>query len=156
MTTRQTRCIECRRMGRQSSRAAYNPGPRCDEHWREELRKRSKAAHGKRIEKTFEIDSDTYGLIYEFQGGHCFICQKATGKTRRLAIDHDHACDQGHPAENGCRKCIRALLCKRCNKLVAFLDEHALARAIIVLTDPPAQRILAGETSGSPDEEVLV
>jgi arsenate reductase-like glutaredoxin family protein len=42
----------------------------------------------------------------------------------------------------GCPYCIRALLCGRCNKLVAFLDEEALARAIIVLVDPPARRVL--------------
>jgi hypothetical protein len=77
----------------------------------------------------------------------CFICQRATGKTKRLAVDHDHDCDAGHDRNMGCPKCIRALLCGPCNRLVGFLDAEALARAIEVLTNPPAQRFLLAKGS---------
>ncbi len=31
-----------------------------------------------------------YWALYEFQGGKCYVCQVATGKKRRLAVDHEH------------------------------------------------------------------
>src|ERR1051326_4452274 len=130
---RQTRCIDCNSMDRKTDRPAYNPGPRCDEHWRAEKRKRSKAAHGKRIEKDFQINENIYDALYLAQGGVCFGCGRAKGIKRRLAIDHDHNCDQGHDPKVGCPKCIRALLCAYCNEVVGRLDVEALQRLIIVL-----------------------
>lgn len=150
---RQTRCVDCNSMGRVTSRPAYNPGPRCDEHWREAKRKRSKAAHGKRIEQAFDIDGTIYDALYLAQDGVCFICGWATGKRKRLAVDHDHSCDQGHDPKMGCRKCIRALLCGPCNQMIGRLGIDALQRAITVLTDPPAQRVLKVIlTEGDTDE----
>lgn len=139
---RQTRCIDCNSVGRVTDRPAYNPGPRCNEHWREQNKKRSKAAHGKRIEKNFNITETIYDALYLAQGGVCFGCGKSKGISRRLAIDHDHNCDAGHPPEVGCINCIRALLCAYCNEVIGRLDVEALQRLIIVLTDPPARKIL--------------
>lgn len=139
---RQTRCIDCRSMGRETSRAALKPGPRCEEHHRERKRTVSKAAHGRRLETNFGIDSATYDYLYEAQGGLCYGCRKAKGIRRRLAVDHYHGCDAGHAPEVGCPKCIRALLCAYCNEILGRLDDEALARLIEVLKDPPAQRIL--------------
>lgn len=104
---------------------------------------RSRAAHGRRLERNFEIDSDTYDYIKEKQGGVCFGCGRATGERKRLAVDHDHhkdGCD--HPPEMGCINCIRALLCGYCNEVLGRLDADALRRLITVVEDPPAQRIL--------------
>lgn len=141
-TMRQTRCVDCNSEGRQTPRAALKPGPRCDEHWRETKKSRSKVAHGKRIEKDFNINEVIYDALYEAQGGVCFGCGKAKGIRRRLAVDHDHQCDQGHDPKMGCPLCIRALLCAYCNEVVGRLDVEALRRLIIVLTDPPARKIL--------------
>ena len=140
---RQTRCIDCKAVGRATARPAPYPGPRCAEHWREQKRQRSKAAHGRRIEANFDITETIYDAIYLAQGGRCFVCGRATGKARRLAVDHDHNCPAGHDPKTGCRQCIRCLACGPCNKdVLGRLDEAALRRAIIVLTDPPAQKIL--------------
>jgi hypothetical protein len=139
---RQTRCVDCNEMGRVTPRSALHPGPRCDEHHRARKRKVSKAAHGKRIETEFGIDSATYDLLYKSQGGVCFGCGKAKGLKRRLAVDHDHACTAGHDPKQGCPLCIRALLCTYCNEILGRLDAAALQRLITVLTDPPAQKIL--------------
>lgn len=139
---RQTRCIDCNSEGRLTSRAALRPGPRCEEHWHARKRKVAKAAHGRRLEENYDIDSDTYDFIYQSQGGRCFGCGKATGKARRLAVDHDHKCLEGHDPKKGCRKCIRALLCGPCNQILGRLDVAALLRLVDVLEDPPAQRVL--------------
>lgn len=139
---RQTRCVDCNKLGRITTRPALKPGPRCEEHHHEHKRALSKRAHARNVEKSFQISSEIYWAIYESQGGVCFGCGRAKGHSRRLCVDHDHNCDQGHDPKTGCPKCIRALLCAYCNEVLGRLDVEALQRLIIVLTDPPARKIL--------------
>lgn len=138
----QTRCIDCNSMGRKTPRPAYHPGPRCEEHWRAERRRRSNAVHAKRVEDTYGITGDEYWAIYEAQGGRCYICGRAKGKSKRLCVDHDHKKGCGHDPKMGCRKCVRALLCVFCNDVIGKLDPEALQRAIHVLKYAPAQQVL--------------
>jgi hypothetical protein len=140
---RRTRCIDCRAEGSMSKVAAPRPGPRCLKHHRLRKKEISKAAHAKRIEQEFEMPSKIYWAIYEWQGGRCYVCRRATGARKRLAIDHEHGregCD--HDPEVGCPRCWRGLLCGPCNQTIGLLDVAALKRAIEVLEDPPAQRFL--------------
>lgn len=142
---RRTRCVDCLAAGSVSTRAAPKPGPRCLEHWYPEKRRRSAARHAEHIELIYQITGDMYQAVLIAQKGKCFICQRATGKARRLAIDHDHDLCDDHPPERACPKCFRALLCGPCNKdVLGRLDVAALRRAIKVLTDRPAQKILLG------------
>jgi hypothetical protein len=63
---------------------------------------------------------------YEALGEVCHICG-TTADGRRLCVDHDHRCC---PGAYGCEKCVRGLLCDRCNFLVgAIEDEDLLAKA---------------------------
>lgn len=121
------------------------PGPRCVTHWRGRKKQVSAIAHGKRIEANFGLTSEQYWAIYEAQRGKCFGCQWATGKTKRLAVDHDHelALEHGHDPKMGCALCVRSLLCGPCNQILGRLGVEALCRLIQVLTDPPARKILA-------------
>lgn len=115
--------------------------PRCATHHRAWRKRAQSNAHARMVQFVYEMPQETYDALYEAQGGRCFICRVATGKTKRLAVEHDHNCTQGHPPDRGCPKCWRALTCGRCNRLVAFLGPEALARAIELLVDPPAQRM---------------
>ncbi len=118
------------------------PGPRCVTHHRAQKKHRSTQEHERRIKANFGITEEQYQKIYHAQGGKCFICQRATGRTKSLAVDHDHKKCSHHDPKQGCPECIRALLCGPCNQLVARYDVIALHRAITVLTDPPARKAL--------------
>lgn len=61
------------------------------------------------------------------QGGVCAICRQPeaitkNGKVQALAVDHDHKCC---PGDKSCGKCVRALLCYRCNMLIGYARESA-------------------------------
>lgn len=84
---------------------------------------------------TYGITAEQYWLIYEFQGGCCYICQRAKGTGhKRLSVDHCH--------ETGL---VRGLCCSPCNKNVLghARDEVAFfERAIKYLTEPPATKAI--------------
>jgi hypothetical protein len=103
----------------------------------------SKAAHGKRVEANFGITEEDYWELYEFQGGRCYICRWAQGKSKRLCVDHDHSCTAGHDPKMGCPLCVRGLLCKFCNTLIGRARDSIdfFRRCIEYLTDPPWQRL---------------
>lgn len=111
------------------TRKVTAPGPRCATCHRERKAALKGAAHARRILKTYGITYDQYWALYEAQGGVCYICERATGKTRRLAVDHDHK--TGY---------VRGLLCKPCNSILAHLRDSLAAahRVVDYLELPPA------------------
>lgn len=124
---------ECKDCPPHRGRSAPHPGPRCYTHHKMVQRARRSAAHGAHILKTYGITSEQYEVLYEAQGGFCFICQRANGKTKKLSVDHDHV--TGH---------VRGLLCTPCNKMLGHLrdDEAAFRRAGYYLRQPPAHRAI--------------
>lgn len=109
-------------------------GPRCKTHDLKVRKERSVRQHGSYVETTYGITGEQYWALYEAQGGRCYICQRASGKTRRLAVDHDH--DTGF---------VRGLLCKPCNRdVLGHLRDsiNALWRAILYLRRPPAFAVI--------------
>jgi hypothetical protein len=86
--------------------------------------------HEAYVLKTYGLKAGEYQALYEAQGGKCFICTRATGAARKLAVDHDHK--TGY---------VRGLLCKPCNSLLAHIrdDTQTLHRTIEYLVNPPAQ-----------------
>jgi hypothetical protein len=96
-------------------RPAPKPGPRCVTHDRAWKKNGRLKAHARRIEANFGIPSELYWALYEFQGGKCAILRcRATGKTKALAVDHDHRCC---PGRTSCGKCVRGLLCGPHNEM---------------------------------------
>lgn len=109
-------------------RPAPHPGPRCATHWRIERDRRKKASHDKRVQQVYGLEPGEYASLYKFQGGRCWICQRATGKTRRLSVDHDH--DTGN---------VRGLLCRPCNDMLGHARDVIgfFYRAATYLANPP-------------------
>lgn len=126
------RCKDCPTEG--PARPAPHPGPRCASHHRVVVKARKKAAHEARVQANFGLTGEEYWLLYQHQNGRCWICQRATGASKRLAVDHNHETGE-----------VRGLLCGRCNHdVIGHLrdDPDALMRAAWYLWAPPARRIL--------------
>src|SRR4051812_12621786 len=113
MTTSQKTCRDCyKELGagiikKMPKRQANDPGPRCRTHWRAEKLRRKASNHEKRVQEVYGLEKGQYAELYEFQGGHCALCRRATGASRKLSVDHDHATGR-----------VRGLLCRPCNTLL--------------------------------------
>lgn len=92
-----------------------------------------------------------YRALYLAQSGRCFICGIAKGVHpddpkgkggRRLGIDHNHAIGNKIEAVRGL-VCTGSLSANTCNRLIARYNAGQLGRAVELLTEAPAQRLLA-------------
>lgn len=70
--------------------------------------------------KKMGVTPEWYNETFQKQNGCCAICylpetqiHPATKEIARLAIDHNHTCC---PGDKSCGKCIRGLLCAKCNQ----------------------------------------
>lgn len=70
------------------------------------------------------------------QGGGCAICQTQDPGEKGWALDHDHACCSSTENERTCGKCVRGVLCNRCNLALGLFDDdlERLRKAIRYLT----------------------
>jgi hypothetical protein len=109
-------------------------------------RERRLAAAVRRTKDTYSITEDQYQAILRSQDGRCALCRRARGVTKRLAVDHDHACCIG---PKSCGRCVRGLVCGPCNDILAHLRDDPLAflRGADYLRHWPSER--AGVTLGA-------
>lgn len=69
----------------------------------------------------FGVDAAKFQAMLDAQGGCCALCKlDLTG--RETFIDHDHACCIGK-SKRTCGKCVRAILCRRCNQGLGMFDD---------------------------------
>lgn len=113
-------------------RPAPYPGPRCASHNRAFKQLSKSGAHERRVQDVYGLRPGEYGQMYLAQGGLCAICQRATGATRKLSVDHSH--------KSGL---VRGLLCRPCNDLLGHLrdDLEAARRVVAYLIEPTASRL---------------
>lgn len=131
-------CIDCIREGITNYRKPVFrngkpvPGARCATHHRARRLQTRDSAWERRLMAVYGITPEQYWAIYEYQGGKCYICERATGIKKKLSVDHCH--ETGY---------VRGLLCTPCNKnVLGHLrdDQAALQRAIDYLDYSPANR----------------
>lgn len=107
------------------------PGKRCTTHHRNRKKSTRELAHAARIFREFGITAEQYDALYQAQGGKCYVCRVATGKSKKLAVDHDH--------ETGL---VRGLCCGPCNITIGRLRTQGLVRALEYLHSPPAFAVI--------------
>jgi len=73
----------------------------------------------KRLKSFYHLTLEQYDALLVSQNSVCAICQKSTGM-RYLAVDHDHTCC---PTLKTCGKCIRGLLCQKCNGFLGRIQD---------------------------------
>ena len=138
------RCKDCLSSGVTTRRPAPHPGPRCATHHKALRSVLSTNKHAGHIARTYGITAQEYADLLAFQDGRCYRCHRKPWR-KRLAVDHDHALAKlhDHPEDQGCKKCIRGLLCSRCNKDLGWIrdDPAAMDRGGDYLRNPPARRL---------------
>ena len=127
-----TKSRTCKDCGAGKRPAPY-PGPRCATHHRDKKKAAKEAAWAAHIFKTYGLTAEQYYELLAYQEGKCFICRRATGRSKRLAVDHDH--------ESGW---VRGLLCSPCNRVIGHFrdDDMAFQRGGFYLRQPPAFRVI--------------
>lgn len=103
------------------------------------------------IATEYGMSARFYRALYLAQSGRCYVCRTAKGihpddpkgqGGRRLGVDHNHAIGNRIEA-------VRALVCtgslsaNTCNRLIGRYSADQLERAVEVLVEAPAQRLLA-------------
>jgi len=89
-------------------------------------------ARAEGLKSKFGVTLANYQEMFDHQNGLCAVCEQPEttmlgGKIKWLAVDHDHECC---PSRKSCGKCVRRLLCGKCNVgLGNFNDNPALLRA---------------------------
>ena len=129
-------CKDCKAQGIPRWRPTPHPGPRCATHAAAFRATQKAASHERRVQKVYGLAEGDYARLYEAQGGVCGGCgpeSGRSGKTKRLAVDHNHETGE-----------VRGLLCSDCNRLIGRLHDNpaALQRLAAYLIDPPARKVL--------------
>ena len=68
----------------------------------------------------YKMSSEQYQKLLEEQNHACAICGKVNASGQDLYVDHDHSCCFG---SKSCGKCIRGLLCSKCNMALGLFDD---------------------------------
>ena len=120
-------CVECNEIKSLESfawrrKASGIRQSRC----RQCMSKRMRAARYE-LNSKYGITPQQYEDMLKKQKGCCALCFEPeklshNGKVIRLAVDHDRSCCPSH--RKTCGKCIRALLCSDCNRLVGRLEAN--------------------------------
>lgn len=76
----------------------------------------------------YGIEPEFYQALLAETGGRCYICGDGEGDGPSLAIDHDHACC---PGDRSCGRCIRGMLCIRCNSSLERVEQEGWVAAAL-------------------------
>lgn len=76
-----------------------------------------KAVDGRRLK--YKLTPESFQELLDKQDNRCGMC-RATFESK-IVVDHDHACC---PTERSCGKCVRGLLCMRCNLGLGTVERY--------------------------------
>jgi hypothetical protein len=76
------------------------------------------------LKRAYGLTEEEYDKRVEAQDNKCDSCggppTMTGGGTLRLVVDHDHSCC---PGTKSCGKCVRGLICAKCNFAAGYLDD---------------------------------
>lgn len=111
------RCECGRERKRQTSAVKYGSSCGCDTSYtsRSGVTRRSSIPFSVRMNAshlkcTFKLSREQFEEMLKAQDNKCAVCDEVFLHTPH--VDHDHSCCHG---KKSCGKCIRGLLCRRCN-----------------------------------------
>ena len=130
---RHAECKDCtlKRNGSPTARISQH---KCNANWRASNPEKVKAniagwtarnpdkALNLRLRARFNIDLIDYNRMLKAQNGACAICKRLPKLGKRLVVDHDHSCCSS--PRKACGKCVRGLLCQRCNFFLGIFETH--------------------------------
>lgn len=131
------RCAECIAWNTQAMRIqrTKNPG-----RFRAYAQARYKGASPKAalrdmVLRKYGMTHIQYEAMLVDQNSQCAICLETPKGNKSLYVDHDHGCCVG---QKSCGRCIRGLLCARCNNAIALLGDtkKGVERALKYLSAP--------------------
>lgn len=70
--------------------------------------------------KHYGLSLDARTRILVTQNGKCAICGIVETEENFLHVDHDHQCC---PSNTSCGRCIRGLLCSKCNRALGMIND---------------------------------
>ena len=130
---KQSYCREC--MAEYAKKRVAQPGVRAQINQR-------RRETGSNAAYKYGVTPEWFDRKLEEQSGRCACCgtDEPGGPTGVFHIDHDHACC---PGKRSCGRCLRGLLCNRCNWMLGLAkdDVDTLRSAVDYLI---AQRMVAG------------
>ncbi|MFY1687280.1 endonuclease domain-containing protein [Plantactinospora sp. WMMB782] len=112
----------------------------------------------------YSITIEQYAALLAHQGYVCAFCQGAKGRNgKALHVDHDHACcpyPEGRGSLRSCGRCVRGLLCSRCNLFGALdgaptVDWDAVMTVPHIDWDAVAAILVGGAESATPTGDFL-
>jgi hypothetical protein len=104
--------------------------PRCRTHYLALKAAQKKRSHERHVQKEFNLLPGEYERLYKAQGGKCWFPNcRATGKKRKLAVDHDHVTGE-----------VRGLVCYNHNYYLLGMFANDLDDAKAYIEDPPYRR----------------
>lgn len=92
--------------------------------------KRSATQRRSEMIRRFGITPERYAEMLAAQSGLCQICKDPPKPTKRLCIDHDHSCCAGQIKT--CGRCVRGLLCDRCNRGMGLFGDDPVVLAAVI------------------------
>jgi hypothetical protein len=80
--------------------------------------------------RRYGLTPEQFAVMFAGQDGRCAICHTESPGGQGWHVDHDHRCC--NTRKTSCGRCIRGLLCSRCNIAIGNLrDDPIIIRAAL-------------------------
>lgn len=94
----------------------------------------------RRMLRAMNVSAEQYEQLLTGQNGVCAICREPNADGSPLVVDHDHKCCVKRGTS--CGRCVRGLLCHRCNTGIGSLrDDPTVMRAAIRYVELGPRRV---------------